>query len=855
MDRLCDEILQLVLFELDDPTNFTLLSKRYLTFSQDAYVRASYFLARHGRMQAIFWALGRGKLMSEKVVDILLSCGAYLSRYLVQVAIHHYFRTAAHFVKTSWVRSLPLPVMIHFMKVGTDLYGDVPTGKGDDDGSLFSLFLNESRFPQSMKSVQWEEIRDIIQKYKFMPFCNKDPIMATFPLALAVEPRLLPYAKENGFHMDSKYRDFVFRKMFERPNISSETRTDDIVQNVRELCRLDSKMFLSRTVAAEVCMECKANEGAYNALKQLDKSGDLLFELRDVVEELMKLFVNTRSITLAPTINVLRQLWADYPSKDPTVRLVMLLTVFLSDNCFAHTTPATLKTKLDALGLTPLSKDDIFEVLINPFVERFIPILEYAKVEVGLKQQAVKELIEEVAARCLEIGCKGKMLRKLIDGYPFIYDTISELVLQRYQIFVQDLPSAEDEKACAAYEAKLCRDFARAYEQLVVAANTENGDQNVAAEPTPNAERTDEVEVDDAMDVDGPHHIEAEAAESTLDREPELGRVGQETLTAMIQFDEQAPTRSGRRRYQLYNYADVSGRLHYPADPLQVGRWIATQFGRDSPVTAIFMTHAVINDNSAVLQWYFGTHDSASGSIKSHVPLTLKHFKMLQRLGRAPNWALYHEIEYGAEFYFSEDDYLPATTGTTSFGKPAQRVRVKLETSPSGLPSSSSAFSADPQTSSRGKKRPRRTASTSVKSYVVPDSDDEAIADDSADTALSHKMKLQAKKRKDETTLSRWVKHLSILLKEEQKKYKEKKKRVEKSAPEGSKVKVPKSEFLRSLSANLRDLRKLDREKRRSLYGSDVADDDFSEGDDDEYQARGSRGKRRKANHHNGDDD
>lgn len=38
-------------------------------------------------------------------------------------------------------------------------------------------------------------------------------------------------------------------------------------------------MFLSRTVAAEVCMEAKSNEHAYAALKKLDHSGDLLFEL------------------------------------------------------------------------------------------------------------------------------------------------------------------------------------------------------------------------------------------------------------------------------------------------------------------------------------------------------------------------------------------------------------------------------------------------------------------------------------------------------------------------------------------------------------------------------------------------
>lgn len=88
--------------------------------------------------------------------------------------------------------------------------------------------------------------------------------------------------------------------MFEKPIphlASAEGRTDTIVQNVRELKRLDPRsvivvldlkiccpqvfrsMFLSRTVAAEVCMEAKSNEQAYSALKKLDQSGDLLFEL------------------------------------------------------------------------------------------------------------------------------------------------------------------------------------------------------------------------------------------------------------------------------------------------------------------------------------------------------------------------------------------------------------------------------------------------------------------------------------------------------------------------------------------------------------------------------------------------
>lgn len=105
-----------------------------------------------------------------------------------------------------------------------------------------------------------------------------------------------------------KYRDFIFRKMFEKHN--REGRVTEIVRNVREMTHLDSRcvpvteepsydfdcdvagsMFLSRTVAAEVCMECRTNEAGYTALKTLDGAGDLLFELKDLVHDLLKVFL------------------------------------------------------------------------------------------------------------------------------------------------------------------------------------------------------------------------------------------------------------------------------------------------------------------------------------------------------------------------------------------------------------------------------------------------------------------------------------------------------------------------------------------------------------------------------------
>jgi hypothetical protein len=87
----------------------------------------------------------------------------------------------------------------------------------------------------------------------------------------------------------------------------------------------------------------------------------------------------------------------------------------------------------------------------------------------------------------------------------------------------------------------------------------------------------------------------------------------------MIRRDEVTPVRSRRRMYFPHNsHSSDSNKLHYPLgqswsivpmlpilfltmpDPLHVGRWVKSYFGPISAVTAVFMTHAIINDNSSV---------------------------------------------------------------------------------------------------------------------------------------------------------------------------------------------------------------------------------------------------------------
>lgn len=267
------------------------------------------------------------------------------------------------------------------------------------------------------------------------------------------------------------------------------------------------------------------------------------------------------------------------------------------------------------------------------------------------------------------------------------------------------------------------------------------------------------------------------------------------------------------------------------------------------------MIHAVLNESSQILNHYLDRSlEHGSKDTAEHVPVTLKHFKLLARLGKAPvcnpkqpcpvsvshliralpqPWILFAEIEFGAEFFFSEEDYLTTeqvvketmtrrakgqTTTKTSkgwrtTGRRSGRTRVKAETPPtttlgassssypfvsetgrsplmSPVPSSSSSSSSSSSVASmtsvtsvespvpkkvnaspsKNKKRPRRSAASTVKSYLVPDSDDESILSEQKPDGVSWEKSKDAGKRKAESNLQRWIKHLTALQKEELKK-------------------------------------------------------------------------------------
>ena len=184
--------------------------------------------------------------------------------------------------------------------------------------------------------------------------------------------------------------------------------------------------------------------------------------------------MNTRSVTSTHTASVLRVLHKDFPSDDTTVRLVLLLTVFLSDSSHLPEnflpTPATSQLferyvetcsdEIEDMDLGPLTRKDIIDILLSKFVpERFGGILEYARSVLDLDKEAMRSVVTEVALGCLEIGCKGKMLAKLVAAYPYLSDVIATHIVKTYRIQLEDLPPVEDEKACKEYAAPLCADL------------------------------------------------------------------------------------------------------------------------------------------------------------------------------------------------------------------------------------------------------------------------------------------------------------------------------------------------------------------------------------------------------------
>jgi hypothetical protein len=124
--------------------------------------------------------------------------------------------------------------------------------------------------------------------------------MKDFSQWVSMEPRLLPLARRNGFGMLEDFREVVLRKIFYASMRSEPASACDeankLAKLVLEITELDPEVlvllctladlhststfrFLSRNLAADICMERLRRPHGYAALKIINKKNGLRFDL------------------------------------------------------------------------------------------------------------------------------------------------------------------------------------------------------------------------------------------------------------------------------------------------------------------------------------------------------------------------------------------------------------------------------------------------------------------------------------------------------------------------------------------------------------------------------------------------
>lgn len=239
----------------------------------------------------------------------------------------------------------------------------------------------------------------------------------------------------------------------------------------------------------------------------------------------------------------------------------MLLTVVINH---PEATVDSLHSNLERLNLTPVSSVQIAHVLLSPFVEQFSSVLHYARVHCEIDDDTMfSSFLADVAVRCLEVAakvflsspmyratvslgflpCQGNMLRSMCEDYPSLADDIQLAAVTEYRLTVEDLPSPEQEKECANFASRLCRDL-YAFNFEAVAAIQEIDEDGWHGSPSHSDVKGMKQGEGVPTPLPEPFLVRRyHASDACMVAERVQGDIGQETLTQAISRDELDPRR------------------------------------------------------------------------------------------------------------------------------------------------------------------------------------------------------------------------------------------------------------------------------------------------------------------------
>jgi len=138
------------------------------------------------------------------------------------------------------------------------------------------------------------------------------------------------------------------------------------------------------------------------------------FIISELVDDLLRLFAHTRSVTTPAMITLIHALATDFPkARSPTVRHVLLLTIFCSPLNTVWSAPGKpsilvpqIEKKLIDLQLLPVDAEDLKGVLMSSFAENDKSMVAYGKRILGIGNTKMNDHLCQVALRCLTISCK-----------------------------------------------------------------------------------------------------------------------------------------------------------------------------------------------------------------------------------------------------------------------------------------------------------------------------------------------------------------------------------------------------------------------------------------------------------------
>ncbi|KAK4704431.1 hypothetical protein P7C70_g1774, partial [Phenoliferia sp. Uapishka_3] len=486
VDRLSNELLALVFLHLDAPTSFSLTCKAWRAISCDPLNVALYHLHHGGRIGALTLALGT-KTLTPTVFDVLLGQKAIwtISMYTILFGVYRGLPSLipeTSFLPPKWGKKdvcvtdetiLRIVTVATENKWGPELYDFVPLDAlvgilhdvtADRPGFRVPVVTDTARL-----EVMLADVEEALASKRWVPIPG-DPINRLVARTAYLEPKLIPWLAEAGWHHTDEDRDQLLTSLLtsvEPPplpanvlwetlldgNIASQTRREIVFRSIRKYHKLSGGLF---EISATVCAKLMCNQEMLPLVLELPSylnsgipglENDVLhFSLNALAADVLYFAHNTYSTLSNP--KWIKALYENFVRRDSVLRNDMTLCGLYHLACSVQ--PADVPTHHSRRGkdgerpiaglvasridtkqnVRRFSKAQMTEALVEVLCSEFLVspeqvLLAHASSDVF----DLSEVARLAVVRMLRMPSKGATLLALAIRYPFLVSHIRTTLL------------------------------------------------------------------------------------------------------------------------------------------------------------------------------------------------------------------------------------------------------------------------------------------------------------------------------------------------------------------------------------------------------------------------------------------